>query len=472
MSDPVSSPPPIKRLSSRLWALLHIIGFSVQLTLAVALVCYALDFYQMSIRFQAALDEMDKNHPGWRLSDIENAREAVPDDVNSALRVTEMVKLLPDNWIDDKLQGEIDNLPPEIQMTPDQFDRLQHALDQVRPAREISRTLADLPKGRFPIVYRADGSDDFKLQPLRHAVELSRLNAAAHVQAGDVQAAVDSCRSEFAIARSIGDEPTTISQIVRVALVSISAATVKRILAQSEPDDGQLEILQKCLEMEEKHPYWSIAWRGERAYQTVAVEAMAREISIPLDRTSDALPRWLEEDLASYFFRDRIRCWGPEYYSLYERLEETDKMPPHLRRQFIDQTVAAIPRSINVLLWGFRALAKADEAFLRVQALLRSEIAGLAAERYRRRHGDWPTSLAQLTPDLIPSLPTDPYTGEPLLFRRLPDGVVIYSVGLDGEDNGGNVDSGKPNAPGTDIGIRLWDVAKRRQPPAAEPRTK
>ncbi len=122
-------------------------------------------------------------------------------------------------------------------------------------------------------------------------------------------------------------------------------------------------------------------------------------------------------------------------------------------------------KKTNVLLLGFRALAIASKAFTRAKAFLRSEIAALAAERYRRRHGDWPASLNQLTPDLIPSVPIDPYNGDPLLFRRLPDGVVIYSVGLDSEDNGGNVDKGKPNDPGTDIGIRLWDPAKRRQPP-------
>jgi hypothetical protein len=100
--------------------------------------------------------------------------------------------------------------------------------------------------------------------------------------------------------------------------------------------------------------------------------------------------------------------------------------------------------------------------------LLRSEIAALAAERYRRLHGNWPQSLTQLTPDLVAVVPTDPFNGDPLLYRRLPNGVVIYSVGKDGEDNGGNVDSGKTNDPGTDIGFRLWDVAKRRQPSKAD----
>jgi hypothetical protein len=39
---------------------------------------------------------------------------------------------------------------------------------------------------------------------------------------------------------------------------------------------------------------------------------------------------------------------------------------------------------------------------------------------------------------------------------------VIYSVGDDGVDHGGDLDS--PLQKGKDRGLRLWDVAKRRQP--------
>ena len=41
----------------------------------------------------------------------------------------------------------------------------------------------------------------------------------------------------------------------------------------------------------------------------------------------------------------------------------------------------------------------------------------------------------------------------------------LYTVGKDGVDNGGNVDVANVYDAGADIGIRLWDPAKRRQPP-------
>ncbi len=46
---------------------------------------------------------------------------------------------------------------------------------------------------------------------------------------------------------------------------------------------------------------------------------------------------------------------------------------------------------------------------------------------------------------------------------------MVYSVGQDAIDNGGNLDREHPNQPGVDIGCRLWDVVKRRQSPRPKP---
>jgi hypothetical protein len=43
-------------------------------------------------------------------------------------------------------------------------------------------------------------------------------------------------------------------------------------------------------------------------------------------------------------------------------------------------------------------------------------------------------------------------------------GIVIYSVGQDRIDNSGMINARNPQAPGSDIGFRLWDLKHRRQP--------
>src|SRR5262249_15700466 len=85
--------------------------------------------------------------------------------------------------------------------------------------------------------------------------------------------------------------------------------------------------------------------------------------------------------------------------------------------------------------------------------------------RYRREKKTWPDAIDKLCPQYLATVPIDPFDGQPLRYRPLEDGVMVYAVGDDGVDDGGNLDREHPNQPGVDIGYRLWDVAKRRQPP-------
>lgn len=73
-------------------------------------------------------------------------------------------------------------------------------------------------------------------------------------------------------------------------------------------------------------------------------------------------------------------------------------------------------------------------------ALDRAGRVALAIERYRYDHGDGlPSSLDALVPAYLTAVPVDPFTDAPLLYRRTPSGYVVYSVGTDGTDDGGDV---------------------------------
>src|SRR5262249_52379938 len=108
-------------------------------------------------------------------------------------------------------------------------------------------------------------------------------------------------------------------------------------------------------------------------------------------------------------------------------------------------------------------LRKVCNATSRHAAILRSAAVGLACERYRLRMGKWPKSLKDIPRDILSHVPLDPFDGNPLRFKILPDGVVVYSIGKDRQDNGGSpLHVG--NKPGTDIGFRLWNFQNRGLP--------
>jgi hypothetical protein len=68
---------------------------------------------------------------------------------------------------------------------------------------------------------------------------------------------------------------------------------------------------------------------------------------------------------------------------------------------------------------------------------------GLALELYHREHGKWPASLGKLSPKYLPTLPADPITGKPLHYKVVDDRPIVYSVGIDGDDDGGRLAKNK-----------------------------
>ncbi len=91
----------------------------------------------------------------------------------------------------------------------------------------------------------------------------------------------------------------------------------------------------------------------------------------------------------------------------------------------------------------------------RAVAWLEVTATALAVERYRLARGKLPEALGQLVPDYLAAVPEDPFDGTPLRYRRTERGFVVYSVGEDGNDDGGKAVAptvqGKPAARGYDI---------------------
>lgn len=78
----------------------------------------------------------------------------------------------------------------------------------------------------------------------------------------------------------------------------------------------------------------------------------------------------------------------------------------------------------------------------RSMALKRATLAGLAVLRYDQRAGELPERLSQIAPRFLGEVPSDPFTGNPLIYRVLEDGFVVYSVGVNRVDDDGESESG------------------------------
>jgi hypothetical protein len=104
-----------------------------------------------------------------------------------------------------------------------------------------------------------------------------------------------------------------------------------------------------------------------------------------------------------------------------------------------------------------------------VQAQARAALGPRAAEclvalrLWKSHSNDVPSDLETVIKAAgLPRVPIDPYSGEPLHMAIIDSEPVIYSIGKDGRDDGGRIDSNGDRKPG-DQTFRLPAPEKRRQ---------
>jgi hypothetical protein len=426
--------------------------------------------------------ELDRQDPGWRVEEIEARRKNIPDDQNAALRAQAIKRLLPSEWPEEafkQLLATVQDPPPVLRLKEHQVRAMRAELQRLAPALAEARRLADFSEGRHLVFVRRDwlSTSVPHIQSLRSVASLLQADALLRAEEGDLAGAVASCSGALNAGRSLGDEPLGMAQLVRIACAAVSVRALERVLAQGEPPEAGLALLQELLEKEAAHPALLIAARGERGGLHCFLTAVeAGDVKLPKDwlTTSEGLvgggsivgepqkPAQFPPDWDSPASIRHAHAWLLRHFTRYV---EIARLPPHEQPRQVEKWEAAAkeaPPAARPLLYGGRKLVTAS---LRIQARLRSAATAVAAERYRQAHGQWPKTLSALRPALLREVPADPYDGAPLRYRRLADGVVVYAVGMDREDNKGALDEKAPERPGADVGFRLWGRSQRRQAP-------
>jgi hypothetical protein len=86
----------------------------------------------------------------------------------------------------------------------------------------------------------------------------------------------------------------------------------------------------------------------------------------------------------------------------------------------------------------------------------------VALERYERDHGRYPDKLDALAPKYLAEVPGDLFSGKALVYRPMPKGYLLYSVGVNGRDEGGR---GYDDPQNEEDGVRGDDLAIRMPVP-------
>jgi hypothetical protein len=140
----------------------------------------------------------------------------------------------------------------------------------------------------------------------------------------------------------------------------------------------------------------------------------------------------------------RVFLWSGDvtaYRQWMRRHEQLSALPYHESRQEWKRLSEEVHRGrLGGVLTSMvlPALSHLSDRAAKADAEHRLAVLAAAMWRYRLRQGAFPDKLESLVPAYLPAAPADPFTGRSMKLGRTADGkAVIYSIGEDLEDNGG-----------------------------------
>jgi hypothetical protein len=351
------------------------------------------------------------------------------------------------------------------------LERNTETLDELR---ELVRS----PVLRYPLQYRGVSTLLPHLARLKNLAQWLSASALYKIRRGDIKGAVDDIESTLLVTRLTEYEPILISQLVRNAVIAIAVSYCWPLLEADNLTDADLARLQGIFERVDPIGPMVLGLQGERAMGRDTFE-MIRSSQINVNDLIDS-SRLFEDDESPPHALENLP-YGEEMlgavrlYVIYpiwqfafshgdekHLLEESQAMIDSARASISGKS-ATLVRSLENRLsdkekpggeyrsWRYfvtglfmPANVKAAGRAFRVKTQCNIAVAAIALRRYQLRHKKYPNNLGELVPEFVSEVPVDYMDGKPLRYRLDGDQFVLWSIGLDGKDDGGAPNS-KPS---------------------------
>jgi hypothetical protein len=316
------------------------------------------------------------------------------------------------------------------------------------------------PAASSALNYRNAGPSGASVIGIRAAGQWLAFEAIERLHRNDLAGAQESLRAVTGLVQLHRKDLTMTTQMIRVAIAGLAFDQTCLALQVPGWTETQLEELQAQWQKLEWFTSASSTLEMERACSLEVFER-ARNHGLqqvlggpapsptgPLDfktifeeRFRGALWRMAFVDKDELFYLEtterllealRSGSLHQSWRRLSVEVAESDK---RIRARF--EAPAAFRFSMSGMVLG--NWSRAFEHMMRQETLRSLMLSALALQRYQLRHGNFPPELGSLVPAFLAAVPVDYMNGQPIHYRVEPDGSFrLYSVGLDGKDDGGN----------------------------------
>ena len=132
-----------------------------------------------------------------------------------------------------------------------------------------------------------------------------------------------------------------------------------------------------------------------------------------------------------------------EYVECMERLIRAATLPHYGRTEMVESLekyIGELPRARKMTSIMLPALIRSLKAQARLEASINVTRLGIVVEDWYREYGSYPDSLQQIAYWFDGELPVDPFIGDAFRYIVDEDLFLVYSLGVDIEDDGGRHD--------------------------------
>jgi len=286
------------------------------------------------------------------------------------------------------------------------------------------------------------------LTKVRQATQVAALSALWHAENKEGQPVLEGLLTALGLVRSLEAEPSLISQFIRMGGSSNTTRAVEQTLNRITLKPEQLRLLRTALQKAE-----DVEARGEPFNRAIVAErvilqallATPQKLVASVNAPGVGLPDAERELILARLQKPRqLKEDGRFYEETFAGLISRRQLPFPDRLQAGDwigrQVAKAHQNKLALSAWLISGLAPVQSREAGALAQLRLALTAVALEQFRQSHQDhYPAGLAELTPDLLPNIPADPFDGQPLRYSNRGSAYQLYSIGWDRQD-----DSGQP----------------------------
>jgi hypothetical protein len=303
---------------------------------------------------------------------------------------------------------------------------------------------ADKPSTQFSMDLEKGWQAEIpNLMKVRNSVTLLQLEALLAAQDGDTERAVEAFRAGLAVSNALRGGPCLILQMIRIACYGITCAGLRPMLEITRFSDDQLARMQGMLGAADDPDALTRALIGERVMTLVAFDHPDQLVA-GLNTADEWLPGG--KAVAAGLLRMAGTASGTRerYLAVMAGAIDASRRPPHEALPLLQQAAGAVdrdrawipPLSLSRMMPNFY---RSEVQLARSLAMTRCAVTALAVERYRLANSRLPEAAEALAPAFMPAVPADPFNGQTLRYKPVEDGCLVYSVGEDQTDNGGEL---------------------------------